>query len=115
MSRVYDVLISLAVIVLVSWIGARYRSLSGIIATMPLTIPLTLILVYRSSGADPAATSEFTQAAIGGIAATAAFVLAAWFALQRRWPIGLVVLGGYAGWAAALLLWHLLRRILARG
>lgn len=115
MNRIYEILISLAVIVAVTWLGDRFPSLSGIVATMPLTIPLTLIIVYRNTGGNPEATAEFAQAAIVGIVATAAFVVASWFALQRRWPIGLIVGTGYAGWGLVLLLWRLVERIWSRG
>ncbi len=115
MSRVYDVLISLAVIIVVAWIGERFRGLAGILATMPLTIPLTMGIVYRSSGRDLGATAEFAQGAVRGIVATGVFVLASWLILRRRWPFPLVLVGGYAAWGATLLLWNLAGRLLGRG
>lgn len=115
MSRLVEISISLAVIVLVSWIGERFPSLSGILATMPLTIPLTMIIVFRHSGGDLETTAQFAGGAVGGIVATGAFVLASWLALRRRWPFPGALAGGYAAWGGTLLLWHLLKRWLSLG
>ncbi|MBN1483994.1 MAG: DUF3147 family protein [Chloroflexia bacterium] len=115
MKGIYEVLISIAVIILVAWVGERWRGLAGILATMPLTIPLAMIIIYRTSSKDLLKTTELVQGMLSGIVATGCFVLAAWLALRRRWPFPMVILSGYAAWGLALLLWRLAERLLQRG
>lgn len=115
MIRVYEILISLAVIVLVTWLGDRFRGLAGVLATMPLNIPLAMMIVFHNTGRDPEATVEFARASVKGIVATGSFVLAAWLVSRRRSPFALVILAGYAAWAATLLLWYGFEWLWARG
>jgi hypothetical protein len=115
MIRVYEILISLAVIVLVAFVGARFRGVAGIIASMPMTIPLTMAIVYQNTGRSAPATAEFARAAVVGMVGTACFTLVAWLALRRDWPFWAVLGAGYAAWGVVVLLWYLAGRLLARG
>ncbi|MGC8874099.1 MAG: hypothetical protein ACP5SI_06580 [Chloroflexia bacterium] len=115
MVRVYEVLIALAVIVVITWIGDRFRPLAGIVASMPLTIPLTMAIVYFNTGRSAAATAEFAGGAVRGVVALGAFTVASWLALRRGWTLLPVVVVGYAAWGAVLGLWHLGTRLLGHG
>jgi hypothetical protein len=115
MARVYEVLIALAVILVITWIGDRFRTLGGIIASMPLTIPLTMAIVYFNTGRSAQATAEFAGGAVRGVVALGAFTVASWLALRHSWPLFPVIAVGYAAWGATLGLWQLLARLLGHG
>ncbi|MBC7263418.1 MAG: hypothetical protein H5T64_03560 [Chloroflexi bacterium] len=97
-NRVYQILISMVVITTVSLIGDRWRVLGGIIASMPLTIPLTLWIVFSNTGGDYVLSAEFARAATIGLVATFAFAVTSWWALRQGWPIARVILVGYTAW-----------------
>lgn len=115
LTRILQIVISLVVIAVVAFVGDRWRGVGGIIASMPLTIPLTMFIVFLNTNRDPIATSEFLRSAIGGIVATCVFTLVAWLAMRQRWPIGWALAGGYAGWGVTLLVWQGAARLLFRG
>lgn len=115
LTRILEIVISLAVIVVIALIGERWRGLGGIIASMPLTIPLTMVIVFLNSGRDHAATAEFLRAAVGGIVATCVFTLVAWLAMRRQWPLFWAIAGGYAAWGLTVLVWQGAARLLTKG
>lgn len=96
--------ISLVVIAFVTWIGDRQRHLAGLAAAMPLTIPLTMWIVFTNTGHNYQKTAEFASGAITSILGTTAFVLVCYLLLRARLHFGLVLVGGYAAWFAVIVL-----------
>ena len=115
LTRILEIVISLVVIAVIAFIGERWRGLGGIIASMPLTIPLTMVIVFLNSGRSSAAASEFLRAAVGGVFATCIFTLVAWLTMRRSWPIFWVIASGYAAWGLTVLAWQGAIRLLAKG
>jgi hypothetical protein len=115
LTRILEIAISLAVIVAITLIGDRWRGIGGIIASMPLTIPLTMVIVFLNTKRDSVATAEFLRSAVGGIVATGVFTLVAWLAMRQRWPIFWVIASGYAAWGITLLAWQGIARLLLKG
>ncbi len=111
MIRVYQILISLAVITTIAFIGDRFGKLGGIIISMPVMVPLTLAIVYQNSGRDYEKTAAMAGAAIVGVLGTTAFIVTAWLTLRRHWPLYGVILAGYGAWGTVLLLWQLISRL----
>ena len=98
-SRLFPILASIAIIILIAVVQERSKFLAALLATMPLTAPLALWIVYAANRNNPAQVTAFTASMIPGIIATAAFVVACWAALKLRLPFPVVILGGYAVWA----------------
>jgi hypothetical protein len=115
LTRILEIVISLAIIVIITFIGDRFRGFGGIIASMPLTIPMTLVIVFLNTSRSHDATAQFLRSAVGGIFATAVFTLVAWLTVRRHWPIPWVIASGYAAWGVTVLAWQGLARWLARG
>lgn len=103
-SRLLPVILSIAIILVIAVIQERSKFLAAVIATMPVTIPLTLWVVFSANQGDYQQTESFTAAMIGGIIATFAFVLAVWAALRARLPFPAVLLCGYGVWGVVNLL-----------
>ena len=100
--KLAQIAISLAVILFVAWIGDRQRHLAGVVAGMPLIIPLTMWIVYSSTGGNYQQTSEFAGSALTSIVGTAVFALVAYLLLRARLHFALVIAGGYAAWFAVI-------------
>jgi len=103
-SRIIPVILSIAVIVLVALVQERSKYLAAIVATMPVSAPLALWVVYAANRDKPEQVAGFTLSMAGGIAATGAFILASWLTLRMRLPLGVVLLVGYTAWAAVALI-----------
>lgn len=111
-SRLMQILAAATIITLVSLVGDRHRVIAGILASMPVILPISLAIIFLNTQGDHVRTAEFTRAAAIGLIGTGIFVLVAWWALSRRWPLGVVIAAGYAGWAIFLLLVRLVTRFL---
>ncbi|MBC7259517.1 MAG: hypothetical protein H5T65_09740 [Chloroflexi bacterium] len=96
--------ISLVIIAFVTWIGDRQRHLAGLAAAMPLTIPLTMWIVFTNTGHDYQKTAEFAGGAITSILGTTVFVIVCYLLLRARLHFALVIAGGYAAWFVVITL-----------
>ena len=112
---ILPVVLSVMVIVLVAIIERQSKTFAAITATMPLTIPLTLWIVYSSNNGDKLVMSSFAQNLFFSILPTVAFVIAIWLAARAGYKL-LPLLGiGYAVWAIGSGLMLILRRWLGLG
>jgi len=99
--RVVPVLASVAVIVLVALVQERSRHLAAVLASMPLTAPLAIWIVYSATGGDARETAGFTGSLIAGSLASLAFVVACWTGLRLAWGLLPVLLVAGVVWLAA--------------
>lgn len=98
--KVIPVLLSIAIIIFIALISENSRFVAGITATMPLSVPLSMWIVYANAERDQRALQEYTNSLGLGLIALLAFMAAIWFATNRMnaglWQsVGL----GYAAWA----------------
>lgn len=112
--KLAQIAISIAVILFVVWIGDKQRNLAGIVAGMPLIIPLTIWITYTGTSGDYQRTSEFAASTLASIFGTTIFALVAYLLLRARMHIAVVIAGGYAAWFAAVSLLPLLARHASR-
>ncbi len=108
MPRIVPILLSTLMITMVSLLGKRFTSLSGVLATMPLLIPLSIWAFYEANGRDYLATARLVTAMLPGIILTASFVVYARFFIGRGLPIYLVIGLGYLGWFLGYLVFRAL-------
>jgi hypothetical protein len=97
------VVISILVIILVAVLEKYSKLFAAITATMPLSAPLALWIVYASSQGDQAAVQEFTSGLLMGIVPTLAFLVAVWLAARAGMKLAPILLLGYAVWGGVLL------------
>jgi len=100
--RVIPVLVSIAVIVLVAVVQGRSRHLAAVLATMPLTAPLAIWIVYSATDGDSRETAGFTWSLIEGSVASLAFVVACWAALRFGWSLPAALTAGGSVWLAGV-------------
>lgn len=79
------VLVSVLIVVLVAVIQERSRPLAAIIATMPLTAPLAMWIVFSASRGDQRQTADFVGSMIVGFVGSLVFALACWLGFRRAW------------------------------
>jgi uncharacterized membrane protein (GlpM family) len=104
------VVVSVLVIVLVAVVQERSRYLAAIIATMPLTAPLAMWIVFSASGGDHRQTAEFVGSMAAGFAASMIFLAACWFGFRQAWGFPVTLLVASAIWVAIVALVRLVGR-----
>jgi hypothetical protein len=98
------------VIVAVAVLQARSRYLAAIAATMPLTAPLAMWIVFSATGGDQRQTAEFVGSMAAGFAASLLFIAACWFGFRQAWGFAPTLLAASAMWLAAVALARLVAR-----
>ena len=83
--RAVTVALSVLIVILVAVVQERSRPLAAIIATMPLTAPLAMWIVFASSRGDQRQTADFVGTMVIGACASLVFVLACWFGFRQEW------------------------------
>jgi len=83
--RAVTVLLSVLIVILVAVVQERSRHLAAIIATMPLTAPLAMWIVFSASGGDQRQTGDFVGTMVIGSVASLVFVLACWLGFRQAW------------------------------
>jgi hypothetical protein len=106
--RVIPVVLSVLVIVLVAIVQERSRHLAAIIATVPLTAPLAMWIVFVSSRGDQRQTADFVGSMVLGFAASLVFVLVCWIGLWQAWGFTATLVLAAAIWLALVSLPRLL-------
>ena len=108
--NVLPVLTSIAVIMVVAILQRHSKLAAAITATMPLTMPLALWIVYASAGGDRGTTAQFTRGMLIGMVPTVGFVVAVWLAARAGTKLVPMLLVGYGVWGIILALVVALRR-----
>jgi uncharacterized membrane protein (GlpM family) len=96
--RAVTVLLSVLVVVVVAVVQERSRHLAAIIATMPLTAPLAMWIVFSASRGDQRQTADFVGSMVIGSVASLLFVLACWFSLRQEWGVLVTVVVAATVW-----------------
>jgi hypothetical protein len=109
--QVGPVLISILVIILVAVLRAYSRTLAGITATMPIVIPLSLWIVWSSTGGDRGTVQQYTGVLLSGILGTVGFIVTLWLTARAGWRLPPMLAVSYLVWAATVGLMLALRRL----
>lgn len=98
------VFVSITVIILVATLQKYSKPVAAVTATMPLTIPLALWIVYSSTQGDRSSVESFTRSMVVGIIPTMAFALALWVGARAGFKLGAMLGLGYTTWLVTLLI-----------
>ena len=109
---IFPVVISIGVIILVAVLEKQSKQVAAITATMPLTAPLVLWIVYSSAGGDQGKVTEFSREMVLGIIPTIGFLIAVWLAARAGFKLSQIIVAGYSAWGVILGLSLFVRRII---
>jgi uncharacterized membrane protein (GlpM family) len=110
MQLALKLLISNFIILLCVWLGRRFPSLGGLIATMPLTSLIVLVWLRHDNPNDRAMLPAYVEGVFFGVIPTMLFFGAAWFCLKKGFHFPATLIVSFAVWTAAALLHQLLLR-----
>ena len=106
---ILPVILSIVVIVLVAVFEKQSKLFAALTATMPLTTPLALWIVYASNGGDKTVVSQFSLSLLLGVLPTLAFLITVWLAARAGMKLAPIILTGYSVWAVGAIILYLLR------
>ena len=109
--EIFPVVISIIVIILVAVVEKQSKMIAAITATMPLTVPLALWIVYTSVSGEQQAVSQFTTGLFLGVIPTVGFIVAVWIASRAGLKLVPLLLVGYAVWGVGVILIFRLRNL----
>ena len=105
------VVLSVLIIVMVAVLEKQSKAVAAVTATMPLTIPLAIWIVYSSSRGDRGEVTNFVFYLFLSILPTVAFVLAAWLAARYGARLGGIIISGYLTWGVSVGVLFAVRRL----
>lgn len=106
------VLLSILTIVLVAILEKQSKLFAALTATMPLTAPLALWIVYSSNAGEKTAVTQFSLSLLLGVLPTFAFLVTVWLTARAGMKFLPMILAGYSVWAAGATLLYLMRNAL---
>lgn len=109
---IIPVVLSIVVIILVAVLEKQSKLFAALTATMPLTAPLALWIVYSSNAGEKTAVENFSLSLMLGLLPTIAFLITVWFAARAGMKLVPMILTGYSVWGIGALILYLLRNTL---
>ena len=100
--RIYQLLLSFGVIAAIAYISEKSRVLASIVSVMPLNVTLALWFTYTNTDGNSTLSADFGRMLLFGLFPAVLFVVACWFGFRHGWPLGRVLVVGYAVWLAAM-------------
>jgi F0F1-type ATP synthase assembly protein I len=94
-------LLSNLIILLCVWLGRRFPSLAGLIATMPLTSLIVLLWLQSDNPSARGDLSAYVGGVFFGVLPTLCFFGVVWFCLRRGMVLPASLAAGFAVWAGA--------------
>jgi hypothetical protein len=110
--QIGPVLLSILVILVVAVLRTYSRTVAAITATMPVIIPLSLWIIWSSTGGDRATVQQYTGTLLAGILGTLGFILALWLTARAGWRLPSMLAVSYLVWAATVGLILAVRRLM---
>jgi len=109
---ILPVFISIIVIILVAVLEKHSKLFAALVATMPLSAPLALWIVYSSNAGDKAAVSQFSMSLLLGVLPSIGFLITVWLGARAGLKLVPMLVTGYGVWAVGATLLYLLRNTL---
>lgn len=113
--EIVPIVASIAVIVLVAILERHSKLFAAVAATMPLTIPLSMWVVYAANNGEPQAVSRFALGLLLSLLSTLAFAITLWLTARAGFKLIPMLLTSYAVWAFGTLLLVFFRKKLGLG
>lgn len=96
--EVLPVVVSVLVIILVAFLEKQSKTFAAITATMPMTIPLVLWIVYSSNAGNKEVMSQFSLNLFLSLLPTVAFVVAIWITARAGLKLVPMLICNYTVW-----------------
>src|SRR5574341_92051 len=109
---IMPVLLSILVIILVAVLEKQSKLFAALAATMPLSAPLALWIVYSSNSGDKTAVSQFSLSLLLGLLPSLGFLITVWLLARAGLKLVPMIVAGYGVWAVGAIILYFLRNTL---
>ncbi len=109
-NEILPVGVSVAVLLLVAFVQRQSKVVAAVTATMPVTIPLALWIVYSSTKGERKAIELFAGGLVGGIIPTVFFVAAIYLSTRAGLKLVPTLSVSYLTWGVTVGIMFLARR-----
>ena len=109
---IFPLILSIMVIILVAVLEKQSKLFAALAATMPLTTPLALWIVYSANTGDKTTVSQFSLSLLLGILPTLAFLITVWLAARAGMKLAPMILMAYGVWAVGAAILYFFRNLL---
>ena len=101
-SKTLPVIVSILIIIAIAILRNYNKTLSAIVAVMPMNIPLGMWIIYAGAEDKQKELVEFSQALFINIIPTLIFMLVVWQLSKAGYGLMQTILGGYLVWGFAM-------------
>ncbi len=98
MDLIFKIIFSLIIILLATFIARKIRTLAGLIATMPLTALIVMILIHLDNQGNRKIMVDYTIGAVYGILPSMFFFVAAFYSFKKGFSLPLTLLASFGVW-----------------
>src|SRR5438093_343306 len=102
LQKIFPVITSIAIILIVAGLRDRSRALAAVLATMPINVPLALWVISSSSSGDPRQMADFARSLIISLIPTFIWLGIVFLAIRAGWGFFAAIGIGYGVWAALI-------------
>lgn len=100
--RIYQLLISFAIITAIALVSDRSRVMASVLSVMPLSMTLGMWFVHTGTNGGSEVTADFVRMVLFGLIPTAIFTVVCWFGFRQGWSLWVVLVAGYSIWLLAM-------------
>ena len=100
--RLLPTAVSIGIILLVTFLRERSRSLAAIIAVTPVNIPLALWVVSTSVGNDATAMANFARGLLVGLIPALIWLTVVYLTLRAGWSLLPAIATSYVAWGVLI-------------
>ena len=93
--------VSVGIIIFCTQIGRKLPTLAGLIAVMPLTGLIVLLLLYSDNPGNFNLMTDYLKGALWGIVPSILFFVVAFVCFRKHLPIWIVLSASFAVWLVA--------------
>ena len=104
----FKLLLSVIIIVSATQLGRYFPTLSGLIATMPLTGAIVLIWLYSDNPGNFRLMENYTTGALWGIVPSIFFFLVAYLCFRKELPLTTTLVFSFGVWLLGAFIHQLL-------
>jgi len=102
LQKTLPIITSILIILIVAVLRERSRTLTAILGTMPINMPLVLWIVWSTPGTDQPAMVGFVRSLIIGMVPTMLWLAIVYLALRAGWSLMSTLIAGYAAWGVLI-------------
>jgi uncharacterized membrane protein (GlpM family) len=100
--KLFPVVASIAIIIVVAILRERSRAVAAVIATMPINVPLALWVVSSSAGTDARQMADFVRAMLISLIPSLIWLGVVFLAVRAGWNLWVAIGAGYGVWAVLI-------------